>query len=108
MPFDPVFHECDAADLVYNVTRGMLKLYKFLPDGLRQLMGFVQAGDLCNEPVADAWELQVRDEGMSLLIAWEVLGVEHVRPQFPAVQDCFTACSVPDLVHVIFDGRCFV
>ena len=41
----PLFHEGDRADLVHNVTRGMLKLYKLLPDGRRQVMGFVQAGD---------------------------------------------------------------
>ena len=42
---EPLFHEGDPADLVYSVTRGMLKLYKLLPDGRRQVMGFVQAGD---------------------------------------------------------------
>ena len=41
-----VFAEGDDADNVYEVVRGMLKLYKLLPDGRRQIMGFVSAGDL--------------------------------------------------------------
>jgi CRP/FNR family transcriptional regulator len=41
-----LFAEGDDADNVYEVVRGMLKLYKLLPDGRRQIMGFVSAGDL--------------------------------------------------------------
>jgi CRP/FNR family transcriptional regulator len=41
----PLFHEGDPADQVYNVTEGALKLYKLLPDGRRQVMGFLLPGD---------------------------------------------------------------
>lgn len=41
----PIFHQGDPADLVYNVTRGTLKLYRLLPDGRRQVTGFLQPGD---------------------------------------------------------------
>ena len=44
-PRQALFHQGDAADLVYNVTRGILRLYRLLPDGRRQVTGFVQAGD---------------------------------------------------------------
>lgn len=40
-----LFHEGDAADFVYNVTRGVMKLYKLLPDGRRQITGFLLPGD---------------------------------------------------------------
>ena len=42
---EPLFHEGDAADTVFNLTSGTLKLYKLLPDGRRQVMGFLQPGD---------------------------------------------------------------
>ena len=42
---EPLFHEGDAADTVFNLTSGTLKLYKLLPDGRRQVMGFIQPGD---------------------------------------------------------------
>lgn len=40
-----LFHEGDPAEFVYNVTRGAVKLYKLLPDGRRQITGFLLAGD---------------------------------------------------------------
>ena len=42
---EPLFHEGDAADTVFNLTSGTLKLHKLLPDGRRQVMGFLQPGD---------------------------------------------------------------
>ena len=41
----PLFHEGDRAEVVYNLTRGSMKLYKLLPDGRRQVTGFVFPGD---------------------------------------------------------------
>ena len=41
----PLFHEGDRASQVFTVTEGGLKLYKLLPDGRRQVMGFVFPGD---------------------------------------------------------------
>jgi CRP/FNR family transcriptional regulator, anaerobic regulatory protein len=41
----PLFHEGQDADRVYTVTSGALKLYKLLPDGRRQVIGFIHPGD---------------------------------------------------------------
>lgn len=41
----PLFHEGDRACEVYTVTRGGLKLYRLMPDGRRQVMGFAFPGD---------------------------------------------------------------
>jgi len=40
-----LFDEGAAADYVYNLTAGSMKLYKLLPDGRRQITGFVFPGD---------------------------------------------------------------
>jgi CRP/FNR family transcriptional regulator len=45
-PGEVMFAEGDEADAVYEVVRGMLKLYKLLPDGRRQVTGFLSAGNL--------------------------------------------------------------
>jgi CRP/FNR family transcriptional regulator len=42
---ETLFLQGDAADSVYNVTCGTLRLYKLLPDGRRQIVGFLLAGD---------------------------------------------------------------
>lgn len=41
----PLFDEGEAAGNVYNVTSGTLKVYKLLPDGRRQVTGFLFPGD---------------------------------------------------------------
>jgi CRP/FNR family transcriptional regulator, anaerobic regulatory protein len=41
-----LFSEGDEAGSVYEIVRGMVRLYKVLPDGRRQIMGFLSDGDL--------------------------------------------------------------
>lgn len=40
-----LFHEGDPATRVFTLTSGAIKLYKLLPDGRRQVTGFLFAGD---------------------------------------------------------------
>ena len=49
----PLFHEGDPADLVFNLTKGSLKLYKLLPDGRRQVTGFLYPGDFLGLTIDD-------------------------------------------------------
>lgn len=44
-PGATVFQEGDAADYLFNVTDGVIKLYKLLPDGREQVTGFLFPGD---------------------------------------------------------------
>jgi CRP/FNR family transcriptional regulator len=43
-PGETLFAEGDEAESVYEVVRGMLRLCKLLPDGRRQITGFLSAG----------------------------------------------------------------
>jgi len=49
----PLFHEGDPATRVFTLTSGTLKLYKLLPDGRRQVTGFMHPGDFLGISVAD-------------------------------------------------------
>ncbi len=40
-----IFEEAEPAEYVFNVTAGAVKLYKLLPDGRRQVTGFLFPGD---------------------------------------------------------------
>ena len=40
-----LFEEGDAAEEVFTLTEGMLKLYKLMSDGRRQIVGFLVPGD---------------------------------------------------------------
>jgi CRP/FNR family transcriptional regulator, anaerobic regulatory protein len=43
---ETLFSEGDEADGIYEVVSGMLRLYKLLPDGRRQITGFLSAGQV--------------------------------------------------------------
>ena len=45
IPQQTIFTEGDDADHVFNVTDGVVRLYKLLIDGRRQITGFLFAGD---------------------------------------------------------------
>ena len=53
-PGETVFSEGDDADSVYEVVRGMLRLCKILPDGRRQITGFLSAGQFLGLALAEA------------------------------------------------------
>jgi CRP/FNR family transcriptional regulator, anaerobic regulatory protein len=40
-----MLYEDDPADAFFNITQGAVKLFKLLPDGRRQIVGFLFAGD---------------------------------------------------------------
>lgn len=40
-----IFDEAEPANYVFNVTSGTVKIYKLLPDGRRQITGFLFPGD---------------------------------------------------------------
>lgn len=42
---NPLFDEGEPAHHVFNVTAGTVRVYKLLPDGRRQVIGFLFAGD---------------------------------------------------------------
>lgn len=44
-PGDPLFDEGEPAAHIFSVTAGAMKVYKLLPDGRRQIIGFLFAGD---------------------------------------------------------------
>lgn len=47
--------EGDAAPYVFNITAGSLRVYKLLPDGRRQITGFLFAGDFLGLAIGDLY-----------------------------------------------------
>lgn len=54
-PGQPLFHEGDPAARVFTVTEGVLKLYKLLGDGRRQVTGFMFPGEFLGITVDDEY-----------------------------------------------------
>lgn len=52
-PGETLFFEGDVANNVYNLTSGLLRLSKLLPDGRRQVAGFIFPGDFLGITMED-------------------------------------------------------
>lgn len=52
-PGEALFHEGDEVRFVYNVTSGSARVCRLLPDGRRQITGFVFAGDFIGLDAGD-------------------------------------------------------
>jgi CRP/FNR family transcriptional regulator len=54
-PKETLFLQDHPANDVYNVTEGVVRLYKLLPDGRRQIVGFALPGDFLGLAMADLY-----------------------------------------------------
>jgi CRP/FNR family transcriptional regulator len=54
-PQDTIFKEGDPAGQVFNITSGMVKLFKLLPDGRRQITGLLGMGDFVGMTISDTY-----------------------------------------------------
>jgi CRP/FNR family transcriptional regulator, anaerobic regulatory protein len=48
-----IFSESELADSVFGLSQGVVRLYKLLPDGRRQVLAFALPGDFLGMPLAD-------------------------------------------------------
>ena len=50
---DTLFEQDEPSDCVFNLTSGSVRLYKLLPDGRRQIVGFALPGDFLGLSMSD-------------------------------------------------------
>ncbi len=82
-----VFRQGDQASAVFRLVDGVVRLYKLLPDGRRQIIGFLQAGDF--------FGLSLGDSHLYTAEAVTVATIKRVsRPRLDALLD-----SNPALRH---------
>ena len=56
-PNEPVFTQEEIATSCYNVLEGVMRLYKLLPDGRRQIVGFALPGDFLGLSSTDRYAI---------------------------------------------------
>ena len=52
---ETLFIQGEPADAVYNITAGVVRLYKLQPDGRRQIVGFALPGDFVGLALREAY-----------------------------------------------------
>lgn len=92
-PGKTLFAEGEDADTVFEIVQGILKLYKLLPDGRRQIMGFVSTDKLIGFSDEDSYEYTA--EALT-----EVRLCRYSRAQFDRLLD-----EVPGFARRVLSAR---
>jgi len=78
-----IFSEGDEASSLFNVTGGVVKLYKLLPDGRRQITGFLFPGDFLGLAVNDQYGYSAEAVEPVRLCRFPRLSLERVMDRYP-------------------------
>ncbi len=85
-PHQPIFDEADPAEHVYNVTGGAVKIYKLLPDGRRQITGFLLPGDFLGLTHKEAYAYSAEALGPTRLCRFPRRKLENLLDEIPKLE----------------------
>ncbi len=85
-PGDPLFHEADPSDYLFNVTAGVMKVYKLLPDGRRQVTGFLFPGDFLGLANSGSYAYSAEAVGPATLCRFPRRKLEALLERFPQLE----------------------
>ena len=80
-------HEGNPRLRVYSLTAGMLRLSTLLPDGGRQITGFLMPGDYLGLADDDSYSQTVQAVVPSNLCSFPVAKMDSLMEQFPRLKD---------------------
>lgn len=78
-----IFSEGDDAGSLFNVTGGVVKLYKLLPDGRRQITGFLFPGDFLGLAVNEQYGYSAEAVEPVKLCRFPRVPLERVMDRYP-------------------------
>jgi len=81
-----IFAEGDTADALYNVTSGTVKLYKLLPDGRRQITGFLVTGDFLGLAVNEHYAYTAETVTSCSVCRFPRRKIDALMDEFPKMQ----------------------
>ena len=82
----PIFDEGEPASHVFNVTEGLIKVYKLLPDGRRQVTGFLIAGDFLGLANDETYAYSAEAVTGAKLCRFSRKKLEGMLERFPQVE----------------------
>lgn len=83
---DHLVDEGEPAQHVFNVTEGTLKIFKLMPDGRRQVMGFLFPGDFLGLIARDAYVSSAEAVTSVRLCRFRREQIEGLEEQFPKLE----------------------
>lgn len=92
-----LFGEGDCADMLFNVTNGTMKLYKLLPDGRRQITGFLLPGDFLGLSINDTYAYSAESVTPATLCRFPRRRLEGLLEDYPKMQRRLFAMASSEL-----------
>ncbi len=92
-----LFREGDAADHVYSIASGTLKLYKLMSDGRRQIVGFLFSGDMFGLAVDGGYAYTAETVTPAQICRFTHRKLDTLRGEIPRLERKMFAMAVRDL-----------
>ena len=86
VPGDPLFDESEPAVHLFNVTAGTMKVYKLLPDGRRQITGFLFSGDFLGLANAETYAYSAEAVTHAALCRFPRKKLEELLARYPKLE----------------------
>jgi CRP/FNR family transcriptional regulator len=98
-PHGPIIDEGEPADYLFNVTLGAVKLYKLLPDGRRQITGFLFEGDFLGIAMNERYAYSAEAVGPVSLCRFPRSKLERLLDEFPKLEKRLLGMASNELVQ---------
>jgi len=95
---EPLFDEGEEAGNVFNVTSGTLKVYKLLPDGRRQVTGFLFAGDFLGLAKQETYAFSAEAVTPATLCRFSRTKLEALMQRMPKIEQRLLNIASNELV----------
>lgn len=86
-PGQVIFEEGDPADFVFNISAGEVRIYRLLPDGRRQVTGFLIPGDFLGLVSEDTYAYGAEAIGEVELCCMRLSNLERLLNEIPPVRE---------------------
>ncbi len=98
-PHGPIIDEGEPADYLFNLTQGAVKLYKLLPDGRRQITGFLFEGDFLGIAMNEKYAYSAEAVGQVSLCRFSRRKLEALLDEFPKLEKRLLGMASNELVQ---------
>lgn len=81
-----IFQEGDEADYVYNILEGAVRLFKLLPDGRRQITGFLYSSDFLGLALKETYAYSAEAVSGAVICRFPRGKLERLLDEFPKLE----------------------
>ena len=105
----PVFFEGDDSTYLFNVVAGSVRLLKLLPDGRRQITGFLVPGDFLGLSIADVYAYTAEAQSDVVLCRFKRSELLRLVERYPKLEHRLLSLASNELAqaqeHLLLLGR---